>query len=179
MLYEVITRIDLKQHPLYEEVQVALAKTHYYGGIRKHQWLARELALHGVIALKSGKVIDVTLGEDPSEPVFTIADLLRITSYNVCYTKLLRTLADLHIAGATDADLLRVAEKACAPEESIHNEPVKITPELVREAIKAADAEGRRITSYNVCYTKLLRVPVSRIFIFPARPRAPRQRRGG
>jgi len=69
-------RIDLKQHPLYEEVQVALAKTHYYGGIRKHQWLARELALHGVIALKSGKVVDVTLGEDPAEPVFTIADLL-------------------------------------------------------------------------------------------------------
>jgi len=54
------------------------------------------------------------------------------------------TLADLHIAGATDADLLRVAEKACAPEESIHNEPVTITPERVHAAIKAADAEGRR-----------------------------------
>ncbi len=54
------------------------------------------------------------------------------------------TLADLGLAGATDDDLLRVAEKACAPEESIHNEPVKITPGLVREALKAADEEGRR-----------------------------------
>lgn len=54
------------------------------------------------------------------------------------------TLAGLGIAGATDDDLLRVAEKACAPEESIHNEPVEITPGLVREALKAADAEGRR-----------------------------------
>lgn len=54
------------------------------------------------------------------------------------------TLAALGIAGATDNDLLRVAEKACAPEESIHNEPVKVTPELVLAAIKAADEEGRR-----------------------------------
>lgn len=69
-------RIDLKQHPLFEEVQVGLAKTHYYGGIRKHQWLARPLALHGVIALKNGKVVEIALGEDPKDPVFTIGDLL-------------------------------------------------------------------------------------------------------
>jgi aspartyl aminopeptidase len=69
-------RLDLKQRPLYEECQVALAKTHYYGGIRKHQWLARPLALHGVVIKTDGTKIDIVLGEDPGDPVFTIADLL-------------------------------------------------------------------------------------------------------
>ena len=54
------------------------------------------------------------------------------------------TFADLGIGAATEEDLLRVAEKACAPEESIHNEPVEISPALVAAALKAADAEGRR-----------------------------------
>lgn len=69
-------RLDLKQRPLQEQAGVAQAKTHYYGGIRKYQWLARPLALHGVIVKQDGKVIKVELGEDPKEPVFTIADLL-------------------------------------------------------------------------------------------------------
>ncbi len=69
-------RLDLKQHPLYEDVSLGLAKTHYYGGIRKYQWLGRPLALHGLIALKDGTSVTVCIGEDPSDPVFTIADLL-------------------------------------------------------------------------------------------------------
>lgn len=69
-------RLDFKQHPFMEQAGVAQAKTHYYGGIRKYQWLARPLALHGVIALENGKSIRVTLGEEPGDPVFTIADLL-------------------------------------------------------------------------------------------------------
>jgi aspartyl aminopeptidase len=69
-------RLDLKQHPLYEDCDLGLAKTHYYGGIRKHQWLARPLALHGVAVKASGKVVRVSLGEVPGEPVFAIADLL-------------------------------------------------------------------------------------------------------
>lgn len=68
--------LDLKQRPLLENGFVAQAKTHYYGGILKHQWLARPLALHGVVALKDGRVIPVSLGEDMAEPVFAIADLL-------------------------------------------------------------------------------------------------------
>lgn len=68
--------LDLKQRPLYENCFVAQAKTHYYGGILKHQWLARPLALHGVVATMDGRVIPVCLGEDLSEPVFAIADLL-------------------------------------------------------------------------------------------------------
>ncbi|SNR78953.1 Aspartyl aminopeptidase [Humidesulfovibrio mexicanus] len=69
-------RIDLKQHPLYEDSGLGLMKTHYYGGIRKYQWLARELALHGVVVKKDGAVVQVTVGEDPADPVLTITDLL-------------------------------------------------------------------------------------------------------
>lgn len=69
-------RLDLKQRPLQEQAGIAQAKTHYYGGIRKYQWLARPLAVHGVVVKQDGKVITVELGEDPREPVFTIADLL-------------------------------------------------------------------------------------------------------
>ncbi|MDR2076098.1 MAG: aminopeptidase [Desulfovibrio sp.] len=69
-------RLDLKQHPLQEQASVGQAKTHYYGGIRKYHWLARPLALHGVIVREDGSSVSVVLGEEPGEPVFTIADLL-------------------------------------------------------------------------------------------------------
>ncbi|MCM0754131.1 aminopeptidase [Desulfovibrio aminophilus] len=81
-------RLDFKQHPLYEEVQVGLAKTHYYGGIRKHQWLARPLALHGVVVKADGRAVPVVLGEDPADPVFTIADLLPHLAYKQVEKKL-------------------------------------------------------------------------------------------
>lgn len=74
-------RIDLKQRPLYQECGVAQAKTHYYGGIRKHQWHARPLALHGTVAKKDGTVVRVCIGEDPKDPVFTILDLLPHLAY--------------------------------------------------------------------------------------------------
>jgi aspartyl aminopeptidase len=69
-------RLDLKQNPLYEEVELALMKTHYYGGIKKYQWLARPLALHGTIFKRNGEKIDLAIGEKPEDPVFTVADLL-------------------------------------------------------------------------------------------------------
>jgi aspartyl aminopeptidase len=69
-------RLDFKQHPLYETCDLTLAKTHYYGGIRKYQWLSRPLALHGVVVLGDGQRIDVCIGEDRQDPVFVIADLL-------------------------------------------------------------------------------------------------------
>ncbi len=81
-------RIDFKQHPLYAEVQVGLAKTHYYGGIRKHQWLARPLALHGVVIKKDGSLVDVVVGEEADDPVFTIADLLPHLAYKQVEKKL-------------------------------------------------------------------------------------------
>ncbi len=69
-------RLDFKQRPFIEQPGVAQAKTHYYGGIRKYQWLARPLALHGVVVRADGSTVHVVLGEEADEPVFTIADLL-------------------------------------------------------------------------------------------------------
>ncbi len=69
-------RLDLKQCPLYEDGAMGFFKTHYYGGIRKYQWLATPLSLHGVIVTKDERVIDVVVGEDEGDPVFYINDLL-------------------------------------------------------------------------------------------------------
>ncbi len=69
-------RIDLKPRPLYEEAQLALFKTHYYGGIKKYQWAAVPLALHGVILKNNGEKVKVRIGDDEGEPVFCVTDLL-------------------------------------------------------------------------------------------------------
>lgn len=69
-------RIDLKQNPLYEDTDMALLDTHYYGGVKKYQWVALPLALHGVVVKKDGTVVDVNIGEKESDPVFGISDLL-------------------------------------------------------------------------------------------------------
>ena len=69
-------RLDLKPNPLYEDADLALFKTHYYGGIKKYQWTAIPLALHGVFALTNGEVINVSIGEEEDEPCFVVNDLL-------------------------------------------------------------------------------------------------------
>lgn len=69
-------RLDLKPNPLYEEAQLALFKTHYYGGIKKYQWTAMPLSLHGVVCRKDGEKVQVCLGDDPGDSVFCITDLL-------------------------------------------------------------------------------------------------------
>lgn len=69
-------RLDLKPNPLYEEIELALFKTHYYGGIKKYQWTAIPLSIHGVFALKNGKSVTVNIGEDESDPKFVVNDLL-------------------------------------------------------------------------------------------------------
>ncbi|MBR6420301.1 MAG: aminopeptidase [Oscillospiraceae bacterium] len=69
-------RLDLKQAPLYEDSELALFKTHYYGGIKKYQWTVLPLALHGVIVRKDGTSVSVTVGEDENDPVFCVTDLL-------------------------------------------------------------------------------------------------------
>lgn len=69
-------RLDLKQIPLYEDSNMAMFKTHYYGGIKKYQWTAIPLSLIGVIVKESGEVINVNIGEDKNDPIFTISDLL-------------------------------------------------------------------------------------------------------
>jgi aspartyl aminopeptidase len=69
-------RLDLKQNPLYEDGDFALADTHYYGGIKKYQWVARELALHGVAVKKDGTAVEVCIGEKDTDPVVGVSDLL-------------------------------------------------------------------------------------------------------
>ncbi len=69
-------RLDLKQNPLFESSDMAFLKTHYYGGIRKYQWLAMPLALHGVVVREDGEVVNITVGENEDEPAMYITDLL-------------------------------------------------------------------------------------------------------
>lgn len=76
-------RLDLKPNPIKEEEEFALLNTHYYGGIKKYQWAATPLALHGVIFLKSGEKVTLAIGEKENEPVFSVPDILPHLSYNV------------------------------------------------------------------------------------------------
>lgn len=69
-------RIDIKQNPLYEEHGISLLKTHYYGGIRKYQWVAIPLALYGTVVKDNGEIIQIAIGDDENDPVFYITDLL-------------------------------------------------------------------------------------------------------
>ena len=69
-------RIDLKQKPLYETDELAYFKTHYYGGIKKYQWVTIPLEMHGVVALKNGELVDIVIGRDADDPQFVITDLL-------------------------------------------------------------------------------------------------------
>ncbi|MBQ1809099.1 MAG: aminopeptidase [Selenomonas sp.] len=69
-------RLDVKQNPLYEEGGLAYLDTHYYGGIKKYQWVTLPLALHGVVAKKDGTVVEICIGEEDNDPVFCVTDLL-------------------------------------------------------------------------------------------------------
>ena len=69
-------RLDLKQNPLYEDTELSLLDTHYYGGIKKYQWVTLPLALHGVVVKKDGTIIDICIGEDDNDPVVGVSDLL-------------------------------------------------------------------------------------------------------
>lgn len=71
-----VPRLDLKQNPVHEKVDMGFLKTHYYGGIKKYQWFARPLALHGTVLLANGSALTISLGEEPGDPVFAISDLL-------------------------------------------------------------------------------------------------------
>lgn len=69
-------RLDLKGNPLYEDTDFAMLKTHYYGGIKKYQWVSIPLSLHGIVILENGEKVNIIIGEDESDPVFTIPDIL-------------------------------------------------------------------------------------------------------
>lgn len=69
-------RLDLKPNPMYEKTELAYFKTHYYGGIRKYQWAAIPLAMHGVVVKKDGEIVNISIGENEGDPVFCVTDLL-------------------------------------------------------------------------------------------------------
>lgn len=69
-------RLDIKQNPLYEDGEMAYLDTHYYGGIKKYQWVALPLAIHGVVVKKTGETVKICIGEDKDDPVFCVSDLL-------------------------------------------------------------------------------------------------------
>ena len=69
-------RLDIKQNPLYEDSDLAYLDTHYYGGIKKYQWVTIPLAIHGVVAKKNGEIVEIVIGEDEKDPVVFISDLL-------------------------------------------------------------------------------------------------------
>jgi len=108
-------RLDLKARPAYEADGMALLKTHYYGGIKKYQWLAMPLALHGVVVKKDGRVIKVVLGENPTEPVLTISDLL---------PHLAKDQMEKKMSEAINAESLN-ALIGTRPETGCGNDPIK------------------------------------------------------
>lgn len=83
-------RLDLKQNPLYEDKELCLFKTHYYGGIKKYQWTAMPLSLHGVMVKKDGSKVKVNIGEDDGDPMFVVTDLLP----HLAAEQMKRTLSD-------------------------------------------------------------------------------------
>ncbi len=87
-------RIDIKQNPLFEETEIALFHTHYYGGIKKYQWFNIPLAVHGVIVKENGEKIDIKVGEDDNDPIFVIPDLLPHLSHKAVDEKKVKEAFD-------------------------------------------------------------------------------------
>ena len=112
-------RLDLKMHPLYQNEGLAFLKTHYYGGIKKYHWLARPLALHGVICTSDGRTVALHMGEEPGDPVFTVLDILPHLSRKVQGEKKVNEafvaermnllIAGLPLAGAEEDNAVKLA----------------------------------------------------------------------
>lgn len=135
-------RLDFKQNPMYEDADLALADTHYYGGIKKYQWLARALALHGVVVKKDGTSVDVVIGENEDDPVVGISDLLPHLSQEQVKKTLSEAFSgedlDLILAGqplqgeekeAVKAMLLKILkEKYDIEEEDFTSAEIEVVP---------------------------------------------------
>ena len=111
-------RLDLKQVPMYEDSGMAFLKTHYYGGIRKYQWMATPLALHGVMVKGNGEVVDVRIGEDDGDPVFYINDLL---------PHLARKQAEAPMATAISAESLNILIGGLPYDDKEVTDKIKLT----------------------------------------------------
>ena len=112
-------RLDIKQNPLYEDTDLAYLDTHYYCGVKKYQWVALPMAMHGVIAKKDGTVVNVTIGEDEDDPVVYITDLL------------------IHLAGQQMAKKASEAVEGEKLDILIGSQPLKDLPDdKKKEAVK-------------------------------------------
>ena len=111
-------RLDLKQHPLYEDNEIGFFKTHYYGGIKKYQWTAIPLSLHGVVIRKDGTSVEIRIGEEETDPVFCITDLLP----HLAGDQMKRTLAQ----GIKGEELNIVIGSLPFPDEKGGNDLVKL-----------------------------------------------------
>ena len=135
-------RVDLKQNPFYEDADFALADTHYYGGIKKYQWVARQMALHGVVVRKDGTMINICIGEKDDDPVVGISDLLVHLSQDQASKKLSEAITgenlDIILAGKpleeeekepVKAQLLRILkDEYCIEEEDMLSAEIEAVP---------------------------------------------------
>lgn len=135
-------RMDLKERPIYEKNEFAYADTHYYGGIKKYQWVTIPLALHGVICKKDGTNVDVNIGEDPKDPIVGISDLLIHLSADQMSKTLAKgiegenldvTLGNIPLEGddkcAVKANVLKLLkEKYDVEEEDFLSAEIEVTP---------------------------------------------------
>ena len=140
-------RLDLKPNPLYEDTEMALLDTHYYGGIKKYQWVTIPLALHGVVALKSGEIKNIVIGEDASDPVVGITDLLIHLSADQLDKK-----GSVVIEGE-DLDLLIGSEPATVSEDD------KDSKELVKKNILSVLKDKYGIEEEDFLSAELEAVP--------------------
>ncbi|MEG1499849.1 MAG: aminopeptidase [Clostridia bacterium] len=131
-------RLDLKANPIYENSELCMLDTHYYGGIKKYQWVALPLAIHGVIVKKNGEKIDVVLGEEENDPVFAISDLLpHLSSKDLKVMEIKGEALNIIAAAIPDKSsktdkvksaLLKILKKHNIEEEDLFSSEIEIVP---------------------------------------------------
>ena len=144
-------RLDVKQNPLYENENMAYLDTHYYGGIKKYQWVTLPLAIHGVVARKDGTVVDICIGEKDDDPVFVISDLLVHLSAN----QMQKNAAT--VVEGENLDLL-IANRPLSEDESL----TKGEKELVKANVLKLLADTYQIAEEDFASAELEIVPAGK-----------------
>lgn len=173
-------RLDLKPNPLYEDSELGYFKTHYYGGIKKYQWAAIPLALHGTVVLKDGTAVDICIGEEENDPVFCVTDVLPHLSQNIQDSRPAREVlkgeelnillgsepvADDKIKEPVKLNLMRLLnEKYGITEADFNSAELQVVPAFkaryigLDKSLVGAYAHDDRVCSYTAL-TALMEVP--------------------
>ena len=147
-------RLDIKQNPLYEDTELAYLDTHYYGGIKKYQWVTLPLAIHGVIAKKDGTIVDVCIGEDENDPVVGISDLLIHLSADQLDKKAAKVIEGLEVnstfkncvvVGGTYIGVT-VEDKDCTP-TTVYENKVEINKTAAEDNQYTGDKAGDKLSN--------------------------------